>query len=115
MVAWGWWRGPRVTPTYELTEQAFRDLAAHTKRVGSELVVLLFPFKEQVYWHIARRYHHGAEGLDEDASMPPLRAVGSFLASQGIKYCDLTDDLRAEHVVASSSTCAPAPLDRRRQ
>ena len=96
----GWWRGvvaqAGVTPTYELTDQAFGELAATADDLGSELVVLLFPFKEQVYWDIARQYHPDGEELDEDAIDAPLDRVAGYLARRGVKYCDLTDDLRAE-------------------
>lgn len=94
-----WWSGvvarAGVTPTYELTEKAFEQLAETAKRLDSELVVLLFPFKEQVYWDIARRYHPLGDELDEKAIDGPLDAVAAHLDKLGVKYCNLTDDLRA--------------------
>ena len=95
-----WWRGvvarAGVTPTYELTEKAFLDLSAAAEKIGSKLVVLLFPFKEQVYWHVARRYMSDGDTLEEADIDGPLLSMGRFLASKGIDYCNLTDDLRAE-------------------
>jgi hypothetical protein len=92
-----WWRGvvdrAEITPTYELTEQALTELQSATERDGSKLVVLLFPFKEQVYWDIAKRYvDEDARNLDVDA---PLKAIGQYLGERSIAYCDLTGDLRA--------------------
>jgi hypothetical protein len=93
-----WWRtvldNPGATPGYRLSEEAFRSMAATARAAGAQLVVLLFPFKEQVYWDIARRYTAGGEELalaDIDA---PMTAVRRFLEKEGIAVCDLTDDLR---------------------
>ena len=92
-----WWRGvvdrAEIAPTYELTQQALTELAEAAKRDGSKLVVLLFPFKEQVYWDVARRYvDEDLKGLDVDA---PLKTIGAYLTDKSIAYCDLTGDLRA--------------------
>jgi hypothetical protein len=95
-----WWRGvvarAGVTPTYELTEEAFLQLAKTTRRLNAKLVVLLFPFKEQVYWDIARRYDPDGETIDVAGIDAPITAVREFLSDQKIAYCDLTGDLRAE-------------------
>lgn len=94
-----WWSGvvarAGVTPTYALTEQAFDELATTADRLGTALVVLLFPFKEQVYWDIARQYHPDGATLDEAAIDGPLDRVASYLDEIGVGYCDLTADLRA--------------------
>lgn len=94
-----WWSGvvarAGVTPTYELTQAALTQLATGAERIDAELVVLLFPFKEQVYWDIARKYHPDGESLDEDAIDGPLDAVAGYLEALDVDYCDLTDDLRA--------------------
>jgi len=94
-----WWQGvvdqASVTPTYELTERALSQVAETTRRLDAKLVVLLFPFKEQVYWDIAREYHPNARSLDEMQIDAPLRRIGDFLSRQHIDYCDLTRDLRA--------------------
>jgi hypothetical protein len=58
-------------------------------------VVLLFPFKEQVYWDIARQYTRDGDSLDESTIDAPMGAVRDFLTREGIELCDLTDDLRA--------------------
>lgn len=93
-----WWRtvleNPGATPGYALSEEAFRDMAATAEGVGAELVVLLFPFKEQVYWDIARRYTRDGESLDEADIDAPKEALRAFLDREGIRYCDLTEPLR---------------------
>ncbi len=93
-----WWQGVvehrGLTPTYELTEQALRELAETAKELDSRLVVLLFPFKEQVYWSVARRYYPTAKDLTELAIDAPFVAVRNFLSREGIPFCDVTEDLR---------------------
>ena len=61
---------------------------------GAQLVVLLFPFKEQVYWDVARRYTSEGESLERADVDAPMLAVRRFLEKEGILHCDLTDDLR---------------------
>jgi hypothetical protein len=94
-----WWLGvveqAGVTPTYALTEQALARLAATARGAGSRLVVLLFPFKEQVYWDIARPFHPKKESIDQTKIDAPLRRIGDFLERNQIDYCDLTADLRS--------------------
>lgn len=93
-----WWWGvverSEVTPTYQLTEQALEAMDATADSTDSELVVLLFPFKEQVYWHIAKGYLDKGREMTEADVDAPLRAIGEFLDSRGIAYCDLTGKLR---------------------
>jgi len=95
-----WWWGvvqrSEVTPTYDLTQQALADADSTAKSSGSTLVVLLFPFKEQVYWHIAREHLERGGELTEDEVDAPLRTIGDFLDSRSIPYCDLTGALRQE-------------------
>jgi hypothetical protein len=93
-----WWKtvleNPGATPGYRLTEDAFRSMAATARAAGAELVVLLFPFKEQVYWDVAKRYTKGGDDLATADIDAPMLAVRGFLEQQGIAACDLTDDLR---------------------
>ena len=93
-----WWQTvlekPGATPGYQLTEEAFRSMAATARAAGAQLVVLLFPFKEQVYWDVARRYTNGGDQLETAEIDAPMVAVRTFLDKEGILHCDLTDDLR---------------------
>jgi hypothetical protein len=95
-----WWWGvvqrSEVTPTYDITQKALAEADQVAKASGSRLVVLLFPFKEQVYWDIARKYVERGKDLTESDVDAPLRTIGEFLATQSIDYCDLTPVLRAE-------------------
>jgi hypothetical protein len=95
-----WWatvlEQPGATPGYKLSEEAFRAMAKTARDGGAELVVLLLPFKEQVYWDVARRYTKGGDDLELSDIDAPMGAVKRFLASEGIRHCDLTDDLRRE-------------------
>lgn len=93
-----WWKtvleNPGATPGYRLSEEAFRSMAATARSAGADLVVLLFPFKEQVYWDVARRYTAGGDSLEVADIDAPMLAVRRFLEKEGIAHCDLTDDLR---------------------
>jgi hypothetical protein len=95
-----WWWGvvnrADVTPTYDITQKALSEADRVAKAAGSRLVVLLFPFKEQVYWEIARKYVERGKDLTESDVDAPLRTIGEYLAGQSIDYCDLTPALRAE-------------------
>jgi hypothetical protein len=95
-----WWWGvvqrSEVTPTYDITQSALSEVDATAKAAGSHLVVLLFPFKEQVYWNIARKYVERGGDLTEDDVDAPLRTIGEYLASRSIDFCNLTPALRAE-------------------
>ena len=94
-----WWRGvveqAGVTNTYELTQDALSQMAATARQHGARLVVLLFPFKEQVYWDVARKFQRDGDTMDEAKIDAPLRRIGEYLARQQIDYCDLTGDLRS--------------------
>jgi hypothetical protein len=95
----GWWKtvlqSPGGTPGFKLAEKAFADMSQTTAKMGSKLVILLFPFKEQVYWDIARRYSNGGDRLTQADVDAPLDALKSSLEQAGIRYCDLLPDLRA--------------------
>lgn len=95
-----WWWGvvdrSEVTPTYDLTQRALAETAEIAKAADSRLMVLLFPFKEQVYWHIAREHLERGGNLSEEVVDAPLRAIGEFLEARSIDYCDLTGALRQE-------------------
>lgn len=94
----GWWRtvldNPGQTPGFYLTERAFKEMKTTADGLDAKLVVLLFPFKEQVYWDIARRYQRDGDKLDVAQVDAPLAAVRGSLEREGIDYCDLTPDLR---------------------
>jgi hypothetical protein len=92
-----WWletlRDPDGAPGLRLMQEALREMRASAAAVDAQLVVLLFPFKEAVYWDVVRRYEPAFASLDVDG---PLAAVGRVCAREGIPVCDLTPALRAE-------------------
>ena len=96
----GWWKtvlaNPGQTPGFKLSERAFREMKSTADEIGAELVVLLFPFKEQVYWDIARRYTRDGDKLELADIDAPVDAVKRSLEAAGIDYCDLAPDMRAE-------------------
>lgn len=90
-----WWlkltNGPENSPGFRLMQQALLGMEAHAEQIGAQLVVLFVPSKEEVYWDIARQY------VKQDVQVDRPRAVvRSFCEKNALKFCDLTDELRAE-------------------
>jgi len=98
-----WWstviEKPGQTPGFHLAEDAFEDMQATATKMGAKLVVLLFPFKEQVYWPVVRGYwkDDAVLGKLEEADIDaPFVALKRSLDARGIAACDLTAPLRRE-------------------
>lgn len=94
-----WWKtvleNPGATPGYQLTETAFADMKRTAAELDAKLVVLFFPFKEQVYWDIARRYTRDGDKISQEDIDAPVTAVMNFLDGENIDYCNLAPDLRS--------------------
>ncbi len=94
----GWWRyvldRPGDTPGYRLTEDAIQQFRLLTARHDMDFVMVLIPFKEQVYWEIARKYDPEGDRLEAADIDAPMNAVRSYLEDRGIAYCDLTGPMR---------------------
>jgi hypothetical protein len=92
-----WWQqvleAPEDAPGWGLMQGALREMQRSATAMGAQLVVLLFPFKEQVYWDIVRRYQPDLATVDVEA---PLTMVSRFCEREGIIACDLLGPLRAE-------------------
>ncbi|RMD83047.1 MAG: hypothetical protein D6815_07655 [Candidatus Dadabacteria bacterium] len=93
-----WWREvvrhPGQTPGFRLTRQAFAELKRTSEQLGAELVILLFPFKEQVYWDIAKRYQPPGERFEQAQVDAPLNALLSACEEIGVRCCNLLPGLR---------------------
>ncbi len=94
-----WWRkvveNPGGTKGFGLMRKALRDMKEQAASLDAELVVLLFPFKEQVYWHIAQQYQPEGHVYTREQIEAPLAAVREFCDQEGLRCCDLTDALTA--------------------
>lgn len=94
----GWWHTvlelPGATPGYFFTEQAVDQMNSLSEGGGAEFMMVLIPFKEQVYWQIARKFDPNGETLEEADIDRPMNAVRDYLDKKGIRYCDLTGPLR---------------------
>lgn len=94
----GWWRtvlsNPGNTPGYRYTEEAIQKFRLLTSRANADFMMVLIPFKEQVYWDIARRFDPDGENLEAEDIDAPMNAVRSYLEERGIAYCDLTGPMR---------------------
>ena len=94
-----WWKtvleNPGATPGYHLTETAFGEMKRTAAELETKLVVLFFPFKEQVYWDIARRYTRDGDEISLEDIDAPVTAVMNFLDGENIDYCNLAPDLRS--------------------
>jgi hypothetical protein len=90
-----WWRevlrDPEKSLGWRLMQQALGEMKRTATSLDAELVVLLFPFKEQVYWNIVRRHQPDVADLDVEA---PLAMVARFCDREGIAHCDLLGPLR---------------------
>ena len=92
-----WWmavfKAPDRHPGWPLMQDALLDMRQAAADMRAQLVVLIFPTKEEAYWDIARRYVPAPEALDVDG-LP--RLLTRFLADHAIVGCDLTGELRRE-------------------
>lgn len=98
-----WWRSvvekPGQTPGFHLAVEAFEDMQATVKKMNARLVVVMFPFKEQVYWPVVRHLYAQDEELgrlEESDIDAPFVALRRALDERGIAACDLTPLLRRE-------------------
>jgi hypothetical protein len=81
------------TQGWQLTMDAIRDGRRETAAIGARFVVLLIPFKEEVYRDVVARLFPDAPLLaPQDEVSERLRA---FLEREGIRYVDTTPPLRA--------------------
>jgi hypothetical protein len=78
---------------WELMQKALLDMHRDAEAWGAQLVLVLIPAKEEVYWDIVRRQLPDAENL---AGEGPLQVVRGFCAANGIFCCDLTPAVQAE-------------------
>jgi len=79
---------------FKLMQQALLDMKTRAAGAGAELVVLLFPSREQVYWNLAREFAPPeGKSLDPDH---PLDVVRDFAIANGLRYCEFADALRGE-------------------
>jgi len=92
-----WWldlaQDTENDPGWHLMQRAILDIKRTSDEMGAQLVVLLFPPKEQIYWEIAQRFAPGKEHLNVGH---PLEVVRDFLHANGIGYCEFVEPLRAE-------------------
>lgn len=93
----GWWlrlaRDAASDPGLPLVRESLADFKRISAEMGSQLMVVVTPSKEQVYWEIARQFLPAAEAIDPNA---PTRAIVELAREHGIPVCDLTAPLRAE-------------------
>jgi hypothetical protein len=92
----GWWRGlvdlAEDSTEWQLMRQSLQQTQQAARDAKAELVVLLFPFKEQSYWHLVHRYLEAGEVVDVDR---PYRMIEQFGAESGIRVFNLTEAFRA--------------------
>ena len=92
-----WWmeifKAPERHPGWPLMRDALLDMRQTAGDMRAQLVVLIFPTKEEAYWDIARRYLPAPQAVDVDR-LP--RLLSRFLADHAILGCDLTGELREQ-------------------
>ena len=92
----GWWvhaTEHAAQPQYlDFMKQVLLDEDRRAHAMGAQLVILLFPFKEQVYWD--RMLAHDPELRSVDVDQP-FRLLTEFGREHGLQMIDLTPALRA--------------------
>jgi len=92
----GWWvhaTEHAAAPEYfEFMQKVLLDEQQTARAMGAQLIVLLFPFKEQVYWDRLLAQEPKLKQLDVDR---PYRLLADFCSVHGIPSVDLTEPLRA--------------------
>ncbi|MEZ4771272.1 MAG: GDSL-type esterase/lipase family protein [Caldilineales bacterium] len=78
---------PRIARGWELTQQAIRETAAAAAAAGAELVILVIPSKELVYWPLIGRHLDNPEAFHLDE---PVRALDDFCRQEALHCLDLT-------------------------
>jgi len=91
-----WWvmtlKGIEPLPGWHLMQQALRELRTTVADMDAELMVVLIPPKEQVYWDVVRPYApKHLQSVDVDR---PYAVVRQFLAEQQMHTCELVGPLR---------------------
>jgi hypothetical protein len=91
----GWWvraTAHAVEPKYlEFMQRILLQEQESARAMGARLVVLLFPFKEQVYWDRMVQKTPTLAPLEIDR---PFRLLTEFCRAQGIQTVNLTEALR---------------------
>jgi SGNH hydrolase-like domain, acetyltransferase AlgX len=92
----GWWRSIVNISEGDRAWKLMHDTLLEQKRLanqsGAVLIVLLFPFKEQTYWHVVQQFAADRQHCDPDR---PYRLVADLCHAEGIPVLDLTDTFRA--------------------
>jgi len=91
-----WWvetvSAPDRHPGWPLMQAALLDMHRAAADIQAELMVLIFPTKEDTYWHIVRGSLPAAVAADGDRLS---RLIIRFLDEHAIFGCHLADELRA--------------------
>ena len=92
-----WWMdtvtAPDRHPGWPLMRDGLLDMRQTAADMRAQLVVLIFPTKEEAYWDITRRYLPAPEAVDADR-LP--RLLTRFLGDHAILGCDLTGEMREQ-------------------
>ena len=94
----GWWvdliKGIEHDRGWQLMQKGLLDMRRTAAGMNANLVVVLIPAKEEVYWNIAKQFAPAADrGMDVDH---PLAVVRRFCQEEQIPTCEVTDALRQE-------------------
>jgi hypothetical protein len=94
---WDYWRrqisvdDPPIREGWEWTQRDLLEARDAARQAGAELVVVIVPFREQVYWDLFEGRLPGWEEADPDA---PGELVRSFSQEHGIRVLDLAPAFR---------------------
>lgn len=78
---------PRIARGWELTQEAIRETATTVEAAGAELVILIIPAKELVYWPRISPHLEDPQTFDLGE---PVRALDDFCQQEALHCLDLT-------------------------
>lgn len=78
---------PRIARGWELTQEAIRATAATAHAADAELVILIIPAKELVYWPLIGPHLDDPQAFDLGE---PVRALDDFCQQESLHCLDLT-------------------------
>jgi len=92
-----WWlrvaRDSEGDPGWPLVRQNLENYRRIAAEMGSELMIVVTPSKEQIHWDVARQFAPRPETLNPNA---PTETIRNFCRDNGIRVCDLSEPLREE-------------------
>jgi len=79
---------------WQLMRAALERMEESAAAAGAELVVVLIPAKEEIYWNLVRDHVRGGTGGVASEADHPLEVVRHYCSERGLLACDLRSRLQ---------------------